>query len=165
MGRYPDLGPGVTGVHNKGPVVSEYGFRVGVEGDTTEIIDKDGLYNAELMAMSLAGNDVMTGGTIDGKVNTTHTIITVSGSTQYEVTILVKITEAFAENTGVIATVEFGDAHTADRFGTLSTPASVGETQFFTGTCNEDQDITIKVSGWETDATGEFDYIIVANEV
>lgn len=165
MGRYPDLGPGVTGVHNKGPVVSEYGFRVGDKEDNTEVIDKDGLYNAELMAMSLAGNDVMTGGNIDGKVNDTHTILTVSGGTEYAVTILVKITEAFAEKAGVVATVEFGDADTDDRFGALSTPASVGETQFFTGTCDEDQDIQIKVSDWETDATGEFDYIIVANEV
>lgn len=158
MGRYPDLGPGVTGVHNKGPVVSEYGFRVGDKDDNTEVIDKDGLYNPELMAMSLAGNDEMVGDTIDATTQATHTVFTSSGTDQYDVTIVVRVTTEIDD----ASDIKFGDADEDDKFGTLSV-TDVDETEIFAGRSGEGHDVQIDVSG--TASQGEFTYICIANKV
>ena len=39
--RYPGQGPGS---HQTGPLVSKYGFRVGTEDSSTEVIDEDGQF-------------------------------------------------------------------------------------------------------------------------
>ena len=162
MGLYGLRKPGV---HNTGPVVSEHGFRTGKRGNTTEVIKSNGRIPADVLLPSLTEHDIMLGGTIDGKSNDTHTIFVSDGNDQYDVVISAKVTEAFEANDGVIATVEVGYETEDDGFGTLETPVAVGFDQTFSGRSGEGNNITIKVSDWETDATGEFTYICVASKV
>ncbi len=134
--------------------------------DTAEIVD--GAVTASKMSLGAVWENLMAysigrGGLIDGKTNGTTTVLT-SGA-PHDVYFIVTITEVFAAEGGTMATVEFGDEDAAARFGTLTTPCSVGDTFVFTGTSDTTHDVTIKVDGWGTDATGEFEFMMFAKPV
>ena len=154
MGLYGLRKPGV---HNTGPVVSEQGFRTGKRGNTTEVIDKDGLIPPAVLAASLEQNDVMLGGTIDVTGSGTETLID-AGDENYKVIIMVRVTTTI-ENVGDI---EFGYVGDTDAFGKLTVTAE-DATQTFTGDSADGANVIITHDG--TPTAGEITYVMFAEEL
>ena len=169
MGLYGLRKPGV---HNTGPVVSEHGFRTGKRGNTTEVIDSDGLFNSEKLAQSLddyyivetlVNYDVMLGLTGVDPTSASDVTLIDADDENYEVVILVRITSEITGDAGQIEdSVQFGYVGEVDAFGAL-TATAVGATQIFTGESADGANILITKDGEITGGT--FDLILLAKEL
>ena len=169
MGKY---GIGKPGVHDTGPVVSEAGFRVGDKLSSVEVIDSDGLFNSEKLAQSLddyyivetlVNYDVMLGLTGVDPTDASDVTLIDAGDENYEVVILVRITDAITGSAGqILDSVQFGYVGEVDDFGAL-TATAVGATQIFTGESAGGANILITKDGEITGGT--FDLILLAKEL
>ena len=93
MGKY---GPGIPGTHQTGPIVSEYGFRVGDKKASTEVITQDGLIEPKLFWESLMDSGVAYAKDY-AKTATGNDTLVANPTNDAECLVIVTVTEAFAD--------------------------------------------------------------------
>ncbi len=156
------------GTHFKGPVASEQGFLVGSE----TVVDADGTWVGEYdtagMWKAMLESATGVGKLLESSTNGTVTMLDADGSTDRDVTVIVRVTEEFKDvASDNQPTFKIGEADTVEKFlkSAALTGAKVGDSFVIKGVNTKNKALIVTATKATGASTGAINVLMFAAPV